>query len=90
VIGAAKIGTKEIGETEMATPRQSGNRGTGNRREQPARVKASLVKPLIPLGGVSEIVQKYAHNGGRRCTQRPLALRDILKSSKMVETIAVK
>ena len=59
----------------MVTPRHSGNRGIGNLLAQPA----SLVKPLIPLARISEI-------GTEILSARPLALRDILKSSKMVET----
>jgi len=60
----------------MATARHTGNRGIGNWRTHPA----SLLKPLIPLIQIPEIAQKYSQHGR-------LALRDILKSSKMVETI---
>ena len=63
----------------MATPRHSGNRGIGNRVTN----GASLVNPLIPLARTSQI-------GTETLTARPLALRDILKSSKMVETITSK
>jgi hypothetical protein len=44
---------------------------------------ASLLKPLIPLARIPEIAQKHSQHGR-------LALRDILKSSKMVETIPLK
>ena len=60
----------------MARPRHTGNRGMEIRLAQ----AASLLKPLIPLARIPEIAQKHSQHGR-------LALRDILKSSKMVETI---
>ncbi len=61
---------------EMATARHTGNRGMGN----PLAPHSSLLKPLIPLIQIPEIAQRYSQHGR-------LALRDILKSSKMVKTI---
>lgn len=60
----------------MARSGQSGNRDIGNRLAQ----RAFLVNLLIPLTRISQI-------GAEILWFYPLALRDNLKSRKMVETI---
>jgi hypothetical protein len=70
---------RDSGDSGSRTSGQSQNRDNGNRLP----LAASLVKPLIPHTRISEIAQKIRW-------PQVLALRDILKSSKMVATIAVK